>query len=222
MQFRLRKSNGCKDSLEKLEKIYDICSEINVHSSRDGVFKLPIEPSDSHKYTNLLIYPLLSWYHPSFSDDSLLVDENLDALGTDYQSRWLDFRKITWPEPYSYRSISFYFLEENLKFFGGEDWNPTSNDFIISVSHFLPRFELVPKISRWQKPSIAYVVGCKQLDQQIRELQSDIHICGHTHIDHDVVIKNVRYVQHAMGHPTERSAWWKSSAAYTPKTVAFL
>lgn len=165
---------------------------------------------------------MLSWYHPGFGDESLLLDEKLDQLGTEYHSGWLDFRKIHWPEPYSYRNINSYFLEENLKHFANVEWNPTPNDFVITASHFLPRTELVPKISKWRRPTLIYVTGCPLLDQQIRELQSDIHICGHTHVDHDTTIRNIRYIQHAFGHPNERAAWWKSSIPYAPKPVAQL
>lgn len=67
-----------------------------------------------------------------------------------------------------------------------------------------------------------YVVGCKKIEEQIREINTNIHICGHTHIDHDVWLDNVRYVQHAGGHPSEKSQWWKTSTPYEAKVVAFL
>ena len=180
-----------------------------------------IEPSKHHKFTNITIHPLLSWYHPSFASKELENDENLEDLGTAYHSGWLDFAKIHWPESYDYRNISNYFLEMNVQF-RQDEIEPTASDFIITASHFLPRQELVPRISRWRRPTLMYVTGCPKLDEQIRELQSDIHVCGHTHVDHDMIIKHIRYVQHAYGHPNERQQWWKSSEPYSPKLLATL
>jgi len=42
------------------------------------------------------------------------------------------------------------------------------------------------------------------LDAQIRQLNSTVHICGHTHTTIDKVIDNVRYIQNAVRYPKER------------------
>jgi len=216
----MRKSDGCNDSLEKLNAIFNVCKETGVHCPCDGPFLYTLQENKNHRYKRLVIHPLLSWYHPAFADSKFENDKNLDELGTDYHSGWLDFRKIHWPPSMNYRTLNGFFLEKNIEYRG--DFVQGSNDFIITISHFLPRGELVPQISRWMRPTFMYVVGCSKLDTHIRELESIIHVCGHTHIDHDTVISKIRYIQHAFGHPSERTQWWKSSSPYSPKNICVL
>lgn len=43
------------------------------------------------------------------------------------------------------------------------------------------------------------VIGSAPLERQIRELGSDVHIFGHTHIPIDMTSEGVRYVQWPLG-----------------------
>lgn len=45
----------------------------------------------------------------------------------------------------------------------------------------------------------AQVIGSDPLERQIRELGSDVHIFGHTHIPIDMTSDGVRYVQWPLG-----------------------
>ena len=45
---------------------------------------------------------------------------------------------------------------------------------------------------------------CAPLDEQIRRLGSAVHVFGHSHINRDLRIDGVRYVQHALRYPKER------------------
>jgi Icc-related predicted phosphoesterase len=49
------------------------------------------------------------------------------------------------------------------------------------------------------------VAGCASLEDQIRQLQSRIHVFGHSHISCDRVIDGVRYVQNPLRYPRERA-----------------
>lgn len=193
----------------KIEEIFEICKEFGIHSPMDGVFEFSLGEGKP----SLKILPILSWYHPSFANDKL-KDESL--VNIQYQRGWLDFRTTNWGEE-NYFSISNYFLEKSREIIG--PIINRENETIITVSHFLPRFELLPKVSIKMKPTIGMVVGCKELDELIREYGATIHACGHTHIDHDREIEGIRYVQHALGHPGERGSWWKSDAPYNPKHI---
>ena len=42
------------------------------------------------------------------------------------------------------------------------------------------------------------------LERQLRRLGSDVHVFGHTHINHDKTLNGVRYVQHPLKYPDER------------------
>ena len=48
------------------------------------------------------------------------------------------------------------------------------------------------------------VAGSVLLENQIRKLESKIHVFGHSHINCDVKLDNVRYIQNALSYPREK------------------
>ena len=44
-----------------------------------------------------------------------------------------------------------------------------------------------------------------QLEQQIRQLHSNIHVFGHSHIRWDAVLNDTRYVQNPLSYPREKT-----------------
>ena len=78
---------------------------------------------------------------------------------------------------------------------------------VITYSHFLPRLECLPSItSKFMKASLPLVIGCPELDIQIRKVKSVIHVFGHTHLNVDKTVDGVRYVQNAFG-AQKRNYW---------------
>lgn len=75
-----------------------------------------------------------------------------------------------------------------------------ANDSIISFSHYLPRQELCPEKRYLIEPLLSKVVGSEVLESQIRRLQPDLHIFGHTHIPIDMELENIRYIQWPLGY----------------------
>jgi hypothetical protein len=47
---------------------------------------------------------------------------------------------------------------------------------------------------------------CAALDNQIRKLESLVHVCGHTHTRVDKVIDGIHYIQNAVRYPKERTS----------------
>ncbi|KAL6049797.1 Metallo-dependent protein [Balamuthia mandrillaris] len=168
-----------RDSLEKFHHVLALCEELGVHTS-------PVQVND------VWIVPLFCWYTPSF-------DPKWDG-SLHYKRGWLDFRACRWPEEHELKddhdSISSHFLSLNDKHLSSlSAKEPQQQKVVITFSHFLPRFELLPP--RWliRNKSLPLVVGDARLDQQIRQLGARVHVFGHTHIDKDVTIDGVRYVQ---------------------------
>jgi hypothetical protein len=59
------------------------------------------------------------------------------------------------------------------------------------------------------------------LDEQIRKLGSAIHVFGHSHINRDLIIEGVRYIQNALSYPRERrSAEWPAKLIWDPERPA--
>ena len=78
--------------------------------------------------------------------------------------------------------------------------------FVVSLSHFVPRQELLPeKRALWQ-PNLHKVSGSLPLERQLRQLMPDLHVFGHTHLNMDATIDGVRYVQWPLGTPRERKS----------------
>lgn len=183
------------DSLEKLQRVLDLCTEIDVTTS-------PLRLKD------LWVVPLFSWYDAIFDDD--MSEERAAA-----HHSWADFHFCKWPEEIT--SLPDYFLSLN------EPRLTTYDAPVITFSHFIPREDLIPPREYLRISWLANVSVCSALDQQIRSLGSTVHVCGHTHISFDRVVDDVRYVQNAVRYPKERTATsfpikmiWRSETPYTP------
>jgi Calcineurin-like phosphoesterase len=163
------------NSLDKFFNIIDLCKQIDVYTN-------PLE------LEKCVIVPLFSWYEKEFD-----IDENPDL---DRLDAWSDFYLCKWPE--NVDSIANHFLKLN------QDRIKAYSKEIISFSHFLPRHELIPSRQWLRFKALPQVAGCVRLDSQIRTIKSTIHIFGHSHMNWDVTIEGVRYIQNALSYPRER------------------
>lgn len=76
--------------------------------------------------------------------------------------------------------------------------------YVISLSHMVPRQELIPEKRMLLQPSLHKVCGSEPLMRQIRQLMPDAHVFGHTHLNMDNTLDGVRYVQWPLGTPREQ------------------
>ncbi|MFL6623909.1 MAG: metallophosphoesterase [Sulfurifustaceae bacterium] len=136
------------------------------------------------RFDALDIVPLFGWYDYSFGMPSR---ELLDI--------WADYRACVWPCDVA--GVAARFAEENaaaLQVRGGN---------IISCSHFLPRIDLMPHYIPPDKRILYPVLGTSRLEAQLRALGSRIHVYGHSHVNRQVTIDGVRYINNAFGYPSE-------------------
>lgn len=134
----------------------------------------------------LSIVPLLGWYDYSFGEPTKKL---LDA--------WVDYKACRWPEHFSVSDIARYFLLLN------DSVLDVTNSTIISFSHFLPRIDVMPDYIPGGKRMLYPVLGSSSLEAQIRRLRPAIHVYGHSHVNRDLVLDGVRYVNNAYGYPYE-------------------
>ena len=87
-----------------------------------------------------------------------------------------------------------------------------SRPFIISLSHMVPRQELIPEKRMLLQPSLHKVSGSDPLEAQIRRLMPDVHVFGHTHLNMDLTLDGIRYVQWPLGTPREQKAQTRVSS----------
>ena len=132
---------------------------------------------------NLLIVPLFGWYDYTFGEPG----ERLKEI-------WMDYRACRWPAGYGAGEITAHFA--------GLNRHPRSSaQKIITFSHFLPRVDVLPALR--QQRMLDPVLGSTLLDAQLRRLNSSLHVYGHSHINRNVRLDGITYVNNAFGYPHE-------------------
>ena len=84
--------------------------------------------------------------------------------------------------------------------------------FVVSLSHFVPRQELLPEKRMLFHEMLHKVSGSDPLERQVRRLLPDMHIFGHTHLNVDRTLEGVRYVQWPLGTPREQKGQTRASS----------
>jgi len=131
--------------------------------------------------------PLLSWYDFSFGEP----DRHLKRA-------WRDFRACHWPEQLdSNISITEHFHQKNLPLLD------TKNDMVISYSHFLPRIDVMPARIPQERRRVYPVLGSENLGIQVATLNPDIHVYGHSHVNQNIELDDIHYVNNAFAYPSE-------------------
>jgi predicted phosphodiesterase len=134
----------------------------------------------------VLIVPLLGWYDYSFGPPT---DELLEV--------WMDFHACRWPADFEMRDVAAHF--EAL----GEVPPPSHEGLLISFSHFLPRIDLMPSYIPRARRLIYPVLGSSRLEERLRAIRSRIHVYGHSHVNRQIDIDDVTYINNAFGYPDE-------------------
>jgi predicted phosphodiesterase len=167
--------NGHSTSIDKFLHILEICDTLGVH----------IRPARIGK---VWIVPLFSWYASDFDDDGHEYTHQLAA--------WTDFYACRWPKGLD---IAEYFYKLNQPYI-----QPYEGP-VISFSHFLPRLDLLPPRQFLYFKALPQVAGSVLIEKQIRQLRSDIHVFGHSHIRWDSILNGIRYIHNPLSHPRRSS-----------------
>ncbi len=193
-----------ENSQQRLSRFIELASQHGLHS---GIGTVSIQGQV------LGICPLLSWYDYSFA-----------PINTFLQERWMDYFAFDWPIQsleldknftdmvdtakddqleqvmFDY-AVNQYFLDENIQ--KVQQLKALNVDRVMSFSHFLPRIDVMPDYIPEKFQQIYPVLGSLKLDDQLRDTNSTLHIYGHSHVNRDVTIDGVRYVNNAFGNPSE-------------------
>lgn len=161
-------------SLQKFEALQTLCQRLGVET---GVLHLD----------SVSIIPLHSWYDFSFGEPDRYL-----------RRAWRDFRACHWPAPlHNEAELTKYFLALN------EAHLQLSNDTVISFSHFLPHLDVMPAQIPEHRRKVYPVLGSHKLGEQLRRLQPDIHVYGHSHVNRDIELDDIRYINNAFAYPAE-------------------
>lgn len=165
--------NNSPDSLARFEQIRQLTNDYGIW----------MEPAD---FDSISIVPLFGWYDYSFGQPS-----------ADLRRAWMDYSACRWPAGFDEAAITDHFVSMN------EPFLATENQTLISFSHFLPRIDLMPFLLPPERQGLYPVLGSARLETQIRQLGSDIHIYGHSHINMRNYKDKTVYINNAFGYPYE-------------------
>jgi predicted phosphodiesterase len=174
-----------KNSLQKFDEVCALAES-------SGVSMQPFRAA------GLSIIPLLGWYDYSFG---LPTDE--------LRSVWMDYQACRWPNGFTEREVAAHFAALNETQADAANGGPVDG-MVITYSHFLPRIDVMPGFIPAQGKLLYPVLGTTRLDEQLRGLDSRIHVYGHSHVRRNVTIDGVSYVNNAIGYPSE--TWLTSKA----------
>ncbi|ABC35295.1 metallophosphoesterase [Burkholderia thailandensis] len=155
------------------------------HALRELAQRMGVRVDPFHAH-GVSVVPLLAWYDYSFGEPS-------DGL----LQVWGDYRRCVWPQDMTPADVARHLEAHN------REYLDIRNDIVISCSHFLPRADLMPSMAPAWVKALAPVMGSWRLDRQIRALGSAIHVFGHSHLNQARTIDGVRYVNSALGTPSE-------------------
>ncbi len=159
-----------------LQKFDDVCAVVESTGASMQAF---------HE-RGVSIIPLLGWYDYSFGEPS----EELRAV-------WMDYHSCRWPTGFADRDIAAHFAAFN------DEQSSIAGGKVITFSHFLPRIDLMPEFIPSAQRFLYPVLGSVHLERQLRRLNSGIHVYGHSHVNRQVEIDGVLYINNAFGYPTE-------------------
>lgn len=134
----------------------------------------------------VFVVPMLSWYNVEFDVADPFpntVSENVDSL-----CRWpIDKDLQVWKYMLKLNEVHLRHLYHGT---------------VVTFSHFLPTTRL--PMDRMGKGG-AKVIGCEAIDEQLRAVNSNVHIFGHTRRHHWATDRGVIYANHYHGLEGERS-----------------
>ena len=132
------------------------------------------------------IIPLFAWYDYSFGEPS-----------NELRLLWGDYRACRWPSGFTEEHIASHFASLNDK------QTRLAGSTVITYSHFLPRLDLMPEFNPSVRKFLYPVMGSAKLELQLRKHNPDIHVYGHSHVNRQVKIDGVSYINNAFGYPSE-------------------
>jgi predicted phosphodiesterase len=162
-----------KNSLQKFD---DVCRVVESSGASMQPFRR----------RGMSIIPLLGWYDYSFGQPS----DELKAM-------WMDYRACRWPGGYTDKDVAEHFATFNDKH------AVPPGDMVITYSHFLPRIDVMPGFIPRTSKLLYPILGSARLDWQLRRLNATIHVYGHSHVNRNVKIDGVSYINNAFGYPSE-------------------
>ena len=212
--------SGAYDSLAKWRDLLTICDEEGVHTRPRRL--------QTAGGRGLWVLPIASWHHRSWDREPPLKAPPGHSFRVDPLSRHAssDDGYTRWPCGLEHGSEE---LAEALDALNDERVGPDGLTFgdavaaidaerdaaaaagdppplVLTMSHFLPRQELVPEKRHLFMPTLHRIVGSDFLRSRVGAARPDVHYFGHTHFAWDQTLDDgVRYISWPLGSPQEQT-----------------
>lgn len=184
------RNGGARDSYEKLQLIFQLCTDLGIQTRPE-------------RLADVWIVPLQSWHHRSWDREPEVKGLSTGAAMMAIK----DYTACKWPPwiPGSSKTGSLQLAEwfDSLND-GVRDEAQRSGCDVISMSHFLPHQELMPEKRFLYFSHLAKVAGSDPLAARVAALRPDVHIFGHTHFSWNMHMSGTRYIQAPLAYPSER------------------
>lgn len=208
----LRDGSEGSSSLEKLERLEQVCRSLGVITSPQRV---QLEAGAVH------VCPLVSFHHTSFDSEPDISTLRLPSV----QRAMADWRACRFPPSLECGSeqlaehidrLNALMLRASARQAEAHPallpWRRypgkerARDEPLVTFSHFLPRIELCPEKRYLRYPDLMKAVGSVSLGRRVQALRPDVHVFGHTHFGWDAILADdgIRYVQAALATPDER------------------
>lgn len=191
-----------KTTIDKFNEVRLVCSSLGVRLG-------PV------RVNSVMIVPLYSWYDAAFDEEPEIEAGDSAQL----RLRWIDYTYCRWgpeleraegfhfsPDRGTSPHVAEYFARLNVKRIENVERILAEADppAVLTMSHFVPRLELLPERRFLVDPHLPKVSGSKVIEAQLRRLKSSVHVFGHTHLAMDMHLDGVRYVNWPLGSDRER------------------
>lgn len=184
---------GIEDSLAKIDAILSMCASI-------GVVTSPTLVNDE-----IWVAPIHSYHHQSWDDEANVAESvpPVEVIMNDF--RFSNFRELD----ASTEDVARYCDALN-----DAGWDAFLDAVepehkIVSMSHFVPRIELIPEKRMLFYPRLPQASGSVFLRARVEQLKARVnpghiaHVFGHTHFGWSTELDGVRYIQAALATPKE-------------------
>ncbi|EKX30956.1 hypothetical protein GUITHDRAFT_46771, partial [Guillardia theta CCMP2712] len=173
-------SRSLVNSLDKLEQILEVCRQQGVRANPCLVSLEGPDSRGDRRRSDLLLLPLFSWYHASWDKEPELPPSAYESIKIKglpaFEERWADFRYCKWPEvPDQGLADMFAKLNEPWVEMFATVKSKRESIKVITLSHFVPRQELVPEKRFLITSELPKVVGSDLIERQLRQVKSDLH-----------------------------------------------
>jgi len=184
--FSNGQGDGCNNSIEKLEKILQICADEDVrigpvkvgwHGTRSNSTQTHLMDDIAATNSGVWVIPLFSFHHTSF-DTEPHIDPTAWKGIPSARRVVADYRRTKWPKPLSPHDDSVAKFFDGLNdvilnldnLFPDDDsgWAGTTTCPVLTFSHFLPRIELMPEKRYLSIPTLHSCVGSTFLETRLR------------------------------------------------------